>query len=242
MAPNSVRLELPDCVLLHQIGMSYPPASGAHRVRFEPAIADDRVAAVRDWFRGQGREEFVWWVGSSATPPDLEARLREQGATPWEDGVIASMLTEQPPPEVPGIEIRRVETFEDFVVAHELAWSVAKLTEQQADEVRARLPEKWNDRRRADSGASFLAYVDGEPVASGDMVFLPFASFLSGASTRADYRGRGAYRALVRARWDEAVRRGTPALIVGAGKMSRPILERIGFRAVAEQHLLLDRS
>jgi GNAT superfamily N-acetyltransferase len=222
--------------------VSYPPASGAFRLRFEPAIVDDRIAAVRQWFRGQRREEFVWWVGSSGTPSDLETRLREQGARPWEDGLIASMLTERPPPDVPGIEVRRVRTFEDFVVARELAWSVAGFTEQQADGVRATLPDKWDERRRMDSGASFLAYVDGEPVASGDMIFLPFAGFLSGASTRPAYRGRGVYRALVRARWDDAARRGTQALIVGAGKMSRPILERIGFRAVAEQHLLLDRS
>jgi len=38
----------------------------------------------------------------------------------------------------------------------------------------------------------------------------------------------------VRARWDEAVRRGTPALAVGAGAMSRPILERLGFVQVLE--------
>jgi GNAT superfamily N-acetyltransferase len=241
-SPNTVRLELPDCVLLHQVGMSYPPASGAYRLRFEPAIVDDRIAAVREWFRGHGREEFVWWIGSSATPSDLETRLLEQGATPWEDGVIASMLTEQPPPEVPGIEVRRVETFEEFVVGREIAWATAGFTEQQAAETRATLPGKWEERRRTDNGASYVAYVDDEPVASGDMIFLPFASFLSGASTKPAYRGRGVYRALVRARWDEAARRGTPALIVGAGRMSRPILERIGFRAVAEQHLLLDRT
>ena len=47
-------------------------------------------------------------------------------------------------------------------------------------------------------------------------------------------RGQGAYRALVRARWDEAVQVGQPALVVHAGAMSRPILERLGFHAVAE--------
>jgi uncharacterized protein (DUF2237 family) len=51
---------------------------------------------------------------------------------------------------------------------------------------------------------------------------------------------RGAYRALVRARWDEAVEAGQPALVVHAGAMSRPILERLGFHAVAEQEVLLD--
>ena len=47
-------------------------------------------------------------------------------------------------------------------------------------------------------------------------------------------RGRGAYRAVVRARWDAAVARGTPALAVGAGPMSRPILERLGFEQVLQ--------
>jgi len=50
----------------------------------------------------------------------------------------------------------------------------------------------------------------------------------------------GAYRALVRARWDDAVAPGQPALVVHAGAMSRPILERLGFQAVAELEVLLD--
>src|SRR5262249_34733898 len=135
-----------------------------------------------------------------------------------------------------------VESLEEFSVGRELGWSSAGFTEEQLEHVRATLPERWERRQRTGHAVAFLAYVDGEPVAAGDMMFLPFAGFLSGAVTLPGYRGRGAFRALVRARWDEAVRRGTPALVVGAGKMSRPILERIGFRAVAEQHLLVDRS
>jgi GNAT superfamily N-acetyltransferase len=222
--------------------MSFPESGGAHRMRFDPDSVDGRIEAVRAWFDGQGRKEFLWWVGPAATPRDLEARLLQHGAVPWRDGVIASMLAEQPPPEVPEIEVRRVDTFEDFLVAREIAWIVAGFTAEQAAEYRATQPEKWESRVRSGDAAAYLAYVDGEPVGSADMLFLPFAGFLSGASTLPEYRSRGIYRALIRARWDEAVRRGTPALIVGAGRMSRPILERIGFRAVAEQHLLLDRS
>jgi predicted GNAT superfamily acetyltransferase len=43
-------------------------------------------------------------------------------------------------------------------------------------------------------------------------------------------RGRGVYRALVRPRWDDAVARGTPALITEANPgTSYPILKRVGF-------------
>ena len=242
LSPGTVRAELPDCVLLHQPDFSFPPAGSAHRLRFQADEVEERIDAVRGWFREQGRAEFVWWVGDSATPDDLDERLLAAGAAPWEDGVIAMMLCTEATPEIAGVEVRRVETFEDFVRAREIAWESAELTEEQAREARATLPGRWEERVRESHGAAYLAYVDGEAVAAGDVLFLESAAFLSGATTRPRYRGRGAFRALVRARWDEAVRRGTPALVVGAGRMSRPILERIGFTAVAEQHLLGDRS
>jgi hypothetical protein len=57
----------------------------------------------------------------------------------------------------------------------------------------------------------------------------------SGASTS------WADRALVRARWDAAQRVGTPALVTQAQAASRPILERLGFRATAVIKVLVDR-
>ena len=165
------------------------------------------------------------------------------GASPYsDDPVIAAMISMTEPPEVAGFDVRRVERVEDFSIARELAWSTADSSDEQLARVRETLSERWEWRQRVGQAVTFLAYVDGEPIATGDMVLLPFAGFLSGATTLTDYRGRGAFRALVRARWDEAVRRGTPALLVGAGGMSRPILERLGFATVAEVQLLVDRS
>jgi GNAT superfamily N-acetyltransferase len=57
---------------------------------------------------------------------------------------------------------------------------------------------------------------------------------LWGGSVREEARGRGCYRALVRARWDEAVRRGTPALTVSANDQSGPALRKLGFEKVLE--------
>jgi predicted GNAT superfamily acetyltransferase len=48
-------------------------------------------------------------------------------------------------------------------------------------------------------------------------------------------RGRGLYRALVRPRWNDAVARGTPALVTQANpETSYPILRRLGFEEVCE--------
>ena len=68
---------------------------------------------------------------------------------------------------------------------------------------------------------------------------LPAVMLLSGG-VLAESRGRGAYRALVRARWDDAVASGFDALCVHARQTSRPILERLGFELVAEHEILGD--
>ena len=60
------------------------------------------------------------------------------------------------------------------------------------------------------------------------------------AGAARDARGRGAYRALVAARWETAVELGTPALAIQAGAMSRPVLERCGFQALCSVLTLQD--
>ncbi len=64
---------------------------------------------------------------------------------------------------------------------------------------------------------------------------------LFGGSTLPEARGRGAYRALVAARWQDAVDRGTPVLVTQASPLSRPILARLGFRELCEIRILLDK-
>ena len=218
-----------------------PPAAAAHRLRFSDADVVGRVHEVRAWFAERGRRQFTWWVGDSATPGDLAERLAALGAEPWdEEPLIATMLVTDAPPPVDGVEVVPVDTYERFVLAQEVSWRASVLSEDEIASRRERLETRWH-RRRAEE-TTYLALVDGQPVASGAMLACPFAGFLSGAATLPEARGRGAFRALVRARWDEAVRRGTPALVVGAGAMSRPILERIGFRVVSETRVFVDRS
>ena len=91
-------------------------------------------------------------------------------------------------------------------------------------------------------GDRFVALLDGEIVGSGGARYFESGIYLLGGNVAEHARGRGVYRALVRARWDESVRRGTPALVVHAGAMSRPILEHVGFRTVSEVHALLDST
>jgi hypothetical protein len=237
-----VREELADCILVNG-PHPYPPLGGAHRLRLRNEDVEARIAEVRAWFAARGRDEFTWWVGPSATPSDLGARLEQAGAVPFPDEpVVTAMVLTERPPAVAGVEVRLVETFEDYATAQEIGWKSGSFTEAQVEAGRAQLEERWRDYQEWPDGLVYLASLDGRPVARGSLILCPFGGFLSGAGTLEHARGAGAFRALVRARWDAAECRGTPALVVGAGAMSRPILARLGFRTVAETQVLLDRS
>ena len=71
-------------------------------------------------------------------------------------------------------------------------------------------------------------------------MFTDEAGVLCGGATLPALRRRGAYRALIAARWRDAVARGTPILTTQAGRMSRPILARLGFTAIAQVRVFLD--
>ena len=146
------------------------------------------------------------------------------------------MLTSEPPPGPPNATARRVETFEEFVEACAVQWEAFEATPEEIDEARALLDDRW----REGVNLRHAVWLDGELVCTGTSSPTEHGLLLYGGATRAHARGRGAYRALLRARWDDAVALGTPALITQGGSMSRPILERLGFERVGEVHMLMD--
>jgi GNAT superfamily N-acetyltransferase len=78
----------------------------------------------------------------------------------------------------------------------------------------------------------YAAYVDGQPACAGWIYFHPNSQFagLWGGSTVPEHRGRGLYSAVLAARVQEAAARGYRFLTIDASPMSRPIVERYGFR------------
>ena len=117
-----------------------------------------------------------------------------------------------------------------------MQWEAFGATEEEIEESRSLLPKTWQDT----VNVMHAAWLDGELVAAGTSAPTEHGLLLYGGATAPHARGRGAYRALLHARWQEAVGNGTPALITQGGSMSRPILERLGFERVGEIHMLLD--
>jgi GNAT superfamily N-acetyltransferase len=156
----------------------------------------------------------IVWITDGTQEPELRA-LGCRDQDPPLSSYITALAAETEPPAVAGVEVRRLESDEDAAVAR-------------------RVSERgWGTPLRTTEPNGWLAYVDGAPVAYAEAITGPLGLLLSGGVTVPEARGRGAYRALVRARWDEAVRLGTPLLVVHAEEASRRVLERIGFRRVS---------
>ena len=219
---------------------SDPHFTVVQRLRLGSEGVDEAVDEIRGLIAARGRTACTWEVGSSAEPHDLVERLLALGCeADREPLAIGMVLTEPPRDDTPNVTARRVLTFAEYEEAIRIAHEAFDMPQASTEEALARAPMDY--QREGDGWRTYVAFVDGRPVARATVAFTEHGALLFGGATREAARGRGAYRALVRARWDDAVARGTPVLVTHAGAMSRPILAALGFREVSRIDILLDR-
>lgn len=204
---------------------------------------DDLVADVRR--RVPLDKEPSWDIGPSTCPVDAHQQLERRGLRTPRDGhstVLALALVDEPDaPE--DVEVHRIESFEQFKSARELSWEAFDLPEDRRAKNRARLAQDFEEQSRVRVPMEFFATLDGKPAGIAAAIPSDRGVFLIGGATAAWARGRGLYRALVRARWEYAVDLGTPALVTHAvPETSYPILRRLGFLEVCQIRRLEDRA
>jgi GNAT superfamily N-acetyltransferase len=215
-------------------------SASVHRVR----LGD--VAAAVDWARAESRRRglrnLTWWVGDSATPVDIGDLLPALGVVvDEEEPVLTGLTTTSPPPIVDDVEVRRIETLAEYLAASEVDWEVWQVPEAERVERRLVEAERFGPIEASGVVHHFSAWLDGERVGFGRAIHTEAAVALYGGSVLPEARGRGVYRALVRARWEHAVERGTPTLVVQAGAMSTPVLKGLGFEPHRQIRLFVDR-
>ena len=225
-----------------------PTVNMVEALRLEPEGVEGAVAEVRAHLRRHGRSQAAWCVGPSSAPADLEERLAALGMTPYLDPPLepsySAMALVSPPGGEPAADVvaRRVESLEEMVMVASVQGQAFALSEADRQSQLAVLRRRFElEQEGRVPGRQYLAFASGEPVGAASGLLLDAGINLSGGAVLPAARGRGVYRALVEARWRDAVARGTPALTVQAGRMSKPILERLGFVTVAEVAVLCDR-
>ncbi len=191
------------------------------------ALIRDQVATV--WSPGTVLE---WKIYSHDGLEELGRRLTEHGFRPKpHETLMAFDLREAVPTGRPPstIRVQRVADapgLADYVEVERIVFG------RSHDEPAGRATEIPS----SPLAALYVAYVDGRPAGAGRVVVeedRPFAGIFGGGTIH-EFRGRGVYLELVRARADFARRAGVRYLLVEAiDTTSRPILARVGFVPIA---------
>jgi hypothetical protein len=211
-------------------------------------VGDDEVGALVEQVRElvPAGKPCAWWFGPSARPSNLREQLLAHGLAFPQNGVglVKTLALTDEPPAIPAeIDVRRIETFEDFLVAREVQWNAFDVPQERRELQRAHLEEEFTELMDHRFPVDFLALLEGRPAATATAIPSGRGMFLVAGSTMPWARRRGLYRALVRRRWDHAVERGTPALVTQAVPgTSYPILRRLGFQDVCDTYRLEDPS
>ena len=213
------------------------PDDGAYHCVVSSALSPDTADAVIAeqvlHYRKLGAG-FEWKVYSHDLPPDLLDRLVRQGFTVGAKEAVLVLDLDDAPPWVHDrgscdvLRVERREQVDLFRGAAEVIFGKGYgLTSGQLERAIA---------AGSTQHVAYVAMVDGVAASIGRLYTHPDSAFggLYGGGTRAEFRGRGLYRALVAARARDARRLGARYLIVDALPTSRPILERLGFEHVAD--------
>ena len=202
----------------------------------ESADAAIEVEVARFNEFGQG---FEWKLHDHDAPSDLGARLAARGFVREPEEALVALDLEAPPAAGSAdVAVREIHDTDEFELVYEIqSEAFGKRRRWQIDALiaeKAAVPDELH---------VYVAWIDGEPAASGVLRTrpdTPFASLWSGATVPA-FRRRGAYRALVDVRLAEARARGYRYALVDAGPESLPILERLGFEVVTRMQPMIWR-
>ena len=234
-----------------------PPVAGVERAWFDGVLRvtrgdhhfigwwdfpPDRTAATvareAAHLRAVGGE-LQWHVYGHDRPAGLDRALADAG---FEDlgpetflalEASAAAKLERPP----GVDVRQVRTEEELA-------SYAHVLRKVFGEEDWTTNDFYLPRLHHPDLVLLVAYVDGEPAATGRLETpkeTPFAG-LGDAGVASQYRGTGLYRAIVADRAAEAVRRGYRYLHANAWETSRRTLERLGFEPLATRHRWMLRA
>jgi GNAT superfamily N-acetyltransferase len=203
----------------------------ARNVGAQGAALDSLIIEQRDFFAKRG-EAVEWKTRGHDKPPDLPARLLAAGFVPEERetvviGVAEQMAVEPVLPD--GVRLRQVHGPGDFA-------RIAAMESEVWDDDLSWMAQDLHGRVQAapHEVVVLVAEIDGRVISAAWLVCQPGTDFagLWGGSTVREWRRRGIYRALVARRAQLACARGVRYLQVDASDDSKPILLKLGFRAV----------
>jgi GNAT superfamily N-acetyltransferase len=195
--------------------------------------ADAVIAAQRAYFASRGTP-VEWKYYDYDRPADLPARLVAAGFRPDDEETMLVAEAAAIDPAVvlpPGVQL--VPVTDEAGLAQAMEVHGKAFTEHPSPGIGERLLKQFRDT--PELLHMVVAMAGDEPVSTARMEFVPGTDFagLWGGGTVPAWRSKGIFRAMVAYRAGLAAAAGYRYLQVDALPTSRPILERLGFQAVA---------
>ncbi len=192
--------------------------------------ADAAIEAEIDYFSALGKS-FEWKVYDTDAPADIGPRLVQHGFESGEpESFMALDLSAITAPLAERdlcVEVTDEQGIRDAIAVQEIVWG---------RDFSGQLTHLLDLKKASpDSAAIYVIYDGSTPVSAAWIVYTdesPFAGIWGGATVER-YRGKGYYSALLHKRINDAKRNGVAYLIIDASPMSRPIVEKYGFKFVA---------
>jgi hypothetical protein len=215
------------------------PGSGINFILYSDLDAEQAGPAIDEqvaYFRAL-RQDFYWKVYENDRPADLIALLQARGFELFEEETILVLELDDAPASLLGptqVDLRRITRQEDL--GHVVS-VLEKVSGGSFDWIYKRLGPQLEVPNYVEV---YAAFVDDQPVSAGWVYFTrggDFASLWGGATIEA-YRQRGLYTALLARRIQTARQQGKQFITINAGPMSKPIVEKYGFRRLTSAHEL----
>jgi len=170
---------------------------------------------------------FRWNVGPDSRPLDLGDRLQARGLRPVR--VIGMASTHLADLGDSNVCVEKVDatTLPEFNDLMSRGWGLRSQIFCDYNAHLLRTAPAFNPM--------FIARIDGQGVGAASYTAFPKSAYLIGAVVLPEFRGQGAYTALVRKRQEHAREAGIELATCHAmANTSAPILERLGFSRVCE--------
>src|SRR5713101_4376045 len=126
-------------------------------------VLEIRAANV-EWARAESRRRGIslieWWVGWSA-PASLADDLLRVGLVPDDEPVLTGMTCATEPPAAAHIDVRRIETLDQYLEAIAVDWEVWPLPEEERAKRRATEVDRFDAEHAAGTAHHWAAHDEG---------------------------------------------------------------------------------
>jgi hypothetical protein len=207
-------------------GDAHPGANFVGGKRWSAEEADRKIAETIAYYR-ERNIGFQWWVSPFDTPPDLRERLEKQGLVLAGDAAMMARLglEQLDIPVNPAVHVEVLDGLDETAIdaIGHITQVCFNWTDEQVAEHRPGIIERLRNPAFREKEASFLARLDGQPVAYGRLLLEGGVAYLGGSGVLPEFRGQRVYATLLRRRLEEAHLRGYHVAAINAEPCRDPL-------------------